>query len=67
VLTWLGGGGTEERIHYRHKLKDNIKMDLREIGWGSSDWIDVAQDRCRFRSVVNIVMNFELHKMREIS
>jgi hypothetical protein len=35
-------------------MKDNIKMDLREIGWGSSDWIDLAQDRRRFRSVVNL-------------
>jgi hypothetical protein len=29
----------------RHRWVDNIKMDLREIGWGSMDWIDLAQDR----------------------
>jgi hypothetical protein len=29
----------------RHRCKDNIRMDLREIGWGGMDWIDVAQDR----------------------
>jgi hypothetical protein len=29
----------------RHRWEDNIKMDLREIGWGGMDWIDLAQDR----------------------
>jgi hypothetical protein len=29
----------------RHRWEDNIKMDFREIGWGSMDWIDLAQDR----------------------
>jgi hypothetical protein len=28
-----------------HRWEDNIKMDLREIGWGGMDWIDLAQDR----------------------
>jgi hypothetical protein len=36
---------------------DNIKMDLIEIGWGGVDWIDLAQDRDRWRAVVNAVMN----------
>jgi hypothetical protein len=36
---------------------DNIKMDLRKIGWGSMYWIDVAQDREQWRSLVNSVMN----------
>jgi hypothetical protein len=31
----------------RRRWVDNIKMDLREIGWGSMDWIDLAQDRDR--------------------
>jgi hypothetical protein len=31
----------------RHRWKDNIKMDLQEVGWGSMDWIDMAQDRDR--------------------
>jgi hypothetical protein len=30
---------------HRHRWEDNIKMDLREIGWGGMDWIDLAQDR----------------------
>jgi hypothetical protein len=37
-----------------------IKMDLREIGWGSVDWIQLAQDRDRWRAVVNTVMNFQV-------
>jgi hypothetical protein len=36
---------------------DNIKMDLREIGWHSMDWIDVAQNRDEWRVLVNTVMN----------
>jgi hypothetical protein len=35
----------------------NIKMDLREIGWGGMEWIDLAQDRDRLRILVNTVMN----------
>jgi hypothetical protein len=31
----------------RHRWVDNIKIDLREIGWGGMDWIDLAQDRDR--------------------
>jgi hypothetical protein len=32
-------------------------MDLREIGWGGMDWIDLAQDRAQWRALVNMVMN----------
>jgi hypothetical protein len=39
---------------------DNIKMDLREIGWGGMDWIDPAQDRDWWRALVNMVMNFRV-------
>jgi hypothetical protein len=35
----------------------NIKMDLREIGWGGIDWIDLAEDRDQWRALVNTVMN----------
>ena len=35
----------------------NIKMDLHELGSGSMDWIDLAQDRDRWRAPVNVVMN----------
>jgi hypothetical protein len=41
-------------------------MDLREIGWGGADWIDLAQDRDQRRALVNTVMNIRLHKCWEI-
>jgi hypothetical protein len=39
---------------------DNIKMDLREIGWSGMDWIELAQDRDRWRALVNTVMNLRV-------
>jgi hypothetical protein len=36
---------------------DNIKMDVREIGWDGRDWIELAQDRDQWRALVNTVMN----------
>jgi hypothetical protein len=41
----------------RRRWEDNIKTDLREVGWRNIDWIDVAQDIDRWRAVVNTVMN----------
>jgi len=41
----------------RRRWEDNIKMDLQEVGCGSLDWIDLAQDRDRWRALVNAVMN----------
>jgi hypothetical protein len=35
---------------------DNIKIDLREIGWDGMDWIDLAEDRDQWRALVNTVM-----------
>ena len=40
----------------RRIWEDNIKMDFREVGWGHG-WIDLAQDRERWRALVNAVMN----------
>jgi hypothetical protein len=39
---------------------DNIKKDLREIGWDSADWIDLVQDRDQWRALVNTVMNLRV-------
>jgi hypothetical protein len=39
---------------------DNIKMDLLEMGWGSVDWIGLAQDRDKWRALVNAVMNLRV-------
>ena len=42
----------------RRRWEDNIKMDLQELGCGGMDWMGLAQDRDRWRKLVNAVMNF---------
>jgi hypothetical protein len=44
----------------RHRWDDGIRMDHREIGWGSVDWIQLAQDRDRWQALVNTAMNFRV-------
>jgi hypothetical protein len=46
----------------RRRWEDGIRMDLivREIGWGSVDWIQLAQDRGRWRTLVNTVINLRV-------
>jgi hypothetical protein len=44
----------------RRKWEDNIRMDLRQIGWGGVDWIHVAQDREQWRALANTVMNLRV-------
>jgi transposase len=44
----------------RRRWVDNIKMDLREIGWDSMDWIDLARDGDQWRALVNVVMNLRV-------
>jgi hypothetical protein len=41
----------------RHRWVDNIRMDLGEIGWDGVDWIGLAQERNKWRALVNVVMN----------
>ena len=43
----------------RFRWKDNIKMDLQEMGW-DMDWIELSQDKDRWRAVVNAVMNLRV-------
>jgi hypothetical protein len=46
----------------RRRWVDNVKMDLREIGWNGMDWIDLAQDRDQWRGLVNTEMNIRVPK-----
>jgi len=41
----------------RRRWEGNIKMDLQEVGCGSMDWIELAQDRNKWQALVNTVMN----------
>jgi hypothetical protein len=44
----------------RRGWENEIRMDLRETGWGSVNWIRLAPDRDRWRAVMNAVMNFQV-------
>jgi hypothetical protein len=44
----------------RRRCLDNIRIDLVEVGWGDVDWIGVAQDRDRWRALVNSVLNLRV-------
>jgi hypothetical protein len=53
-------GKPEEKMplgRTRRRWEDNIKMDLQKVGCGVMDWIDLAQDRNRWRTLVNAVMS----------
>ena len=51
----------------RRRWEDNIKMDLQEVGGGCGDWMELAQDRDRWRALVSTAMNLRVPKMRGIS
>ena len=51
----------------RRRWEDNIKMDLQKVGGDCGDWIELAQDRYRWRALVSTVMNLRVPKMRGIS
>ena len=44
----------------RYRWKDNIKMDLREVGWWDMDWINLGEDRDKWWALVNMVMNLRV-------
>jgi hypothetical protein len=51
------------KLHYpRRRWKDNIKMDLQEVGCEGTDWHELAQDRDRCRTLVNAAMNLRVPK-----
>jgi hypothetical protein len=52
--------GKRPRGRPRCRSVDNIKMDLREIGFGGMDWTDLVQDRDQWRALVNTVMNLRV-------
>jgi hypothetical protein len=52
--------GKRPRRRPRSRGVDNIKIDLREIGWDGMDWIDLAQDRDQWRALVYTVMNLRV-------
>ena len=51
----------------RRRWEDNIKMDLWEVGGSCGDWMELAQDRDRWRALVGTVMNLRVPKMQGIS
>jgi hypothetical protein len=57
---WRKARGKETTGKTRRRWVDNIKMDLLEIGLNVVDWIGLAQDRYRWRDLVNSVMNLRV-------
>jgi hypothetical protein len=51
----------------RRRWEDNIKMNLQEVGVSCGDWMELAQDRERWRALVGTVRNLRVPKMRGIS
>jgi hypothetical protein len=52
--------GKRQLGRLRRRWVNNIKIDLREIGWGDMDWLNLAQDRNKWKAVVNKVMNLRV-------
>ena len=51
----------------KRRWEDNIKMELKEVGGGCGDWMELAQDRDRWRALVSTVRNLRVAKMLGIS
>jgi alpha-glucosidase (family GH31 glycosyl hydrolase) len=50
----------KEKDHLKDQGVDGSKMDVREIGWGTVEWIHLAQDRGHWRTLVNAAMNLRI-------
>ena len=59
VLVWKPEG-KRQLGRSRRRWEDNIKMDLQEVGCGGVDWIELAQDRDKWRALVNAVMKLRV-------
>jgi len=53
-------GTPEGKTPLGRPREDNIKIDLQEVGWGSMEWTDLAQNRDRWRALVNVVMHISV-------
>jgi hypothetical protein len=60
VYRMLVGKAEGKRLLGRRRWEDNIKMDLQEVGRGRGDWVELAQDRDRWRALVGKVGNFRV-------
>jgi len=62
VYTGLGGKPEGRSLlgRPRRRWENNIKMGLQDVGWGGMDWIELAQDRKRWRALVHAVMNLRV-------
>jgi hypothetical protein len=58
--------GTRQMGRPRRRWENNIKMDLQEVGGGCGDWMELAQDRERWRAPMRTVRNLRVPKMRRI-
>jgi len=56
----VGREGKRQLGKQRCRWEDNIKMDLQEVGWGSRDWIDLAQDRDRWWVLVSTAVSLRV-------
>ena len=52
--------GKKSLGRHRRRWEDNIKMDLQEVACGGVDWMELAQDRDRWRALANAVMNLRV-------
>ena len=57
---WGKGHGRRSLGRPRRRWEDNIKMDLQEVGCGGMNWIELVQNRDRWRALVNAVMNLRV-------